>query len=153
MDDKNAQIRRLNNKVGLQKEIIKGALDKIRVSLQQDDLDSHTLQSLHDALDKESSEVQNVTVPLFDHIMALKANQEEEEKVEMLLKEYLCQSKIEIMELKGLIAKAKSQSSLVASVSSTADAMVGGSVATRGGGYFGYFNKKSFPVFSGKYRD
>ena len=57
------------------------------------------------------------------------------------------------MELKGLIAKAKYQSSLVASVSSTADAMVGGSVATKGGGCFGYYNKKNYPVFSGKYRD
>ena len=75
LDDKNAQIRRLNNKVGLQKEIIKGALDKIRVSLQQDDLDNHTLQSLHDTLDKKSSEVQIVIVPLFDQIIALKANQ------------------------------------------------------------------------------
>ena len=143
--DNTAQVRRLTSQLKLQEDSIKSSLHIIRESLQAGSVEVQTLHSHSGVLDKESVNIQEVIIPLYNKIVELKTSQNEEEAVEKLRSDYVLQTRDSIMELRILISLAKSKIVTVPTSQPTdgASALHSTSVGSARGGYFGYFNKKN----------
>ena len=151
--DNTGQVRRLKSELKLQQDSVKNALTAIKASLVAGSVQAQTLHSYCSVLDKESTNIQEVILPLYKQIIELMNTQTEEEAIETERDGFVVEARNSIMEIRSDISVAKSNivSSAPQSTGGT-DSSQSSSTSPRGG-YFGYFNKKNFPVFSGKYRD
>ena len=149
-----SKVRRLKSELKLQQDVIKNSLTSIKASLLAGSVSAQTLKSHSTVLDKESTDMQEVIIPLYKQIIELMNTQTEEEAIETERDTFVVEVKNSIMEIRSDISVAKSAVVSPAPQQAT-DAGVSGSSTSQSsrGGYFGYFNKKNFPDFSGKYRD
>ena len=156
IDEENeSKKRKINSLIGLHKERIKKSFSSMKSDLEKGVQDLQVLLSFGVTLDQEKASIQEVIVPLFNRLIDLQADQVQEEAIEKQRNDYVLESHDLVMEIKGSIAKNKSSITPIQAQETNAIVDSTANVATSSarGGYFGYFNKKNFPMFSGKYRD